>query len=177
MAVEKSVVRSVRFSPEEWARVEAWAEDARVSPSRYVREATLRRRPAEKPRGVRAEAVRELNRVGGNLNQLVRLAHQARQDQRAGKRTDPALGGAGGTVTAAEVAAVLADVLAAIDRVSPPRDGDARVTASDVGPALAAQAARQRAEQQAREARAEAELQRNAPQPYWGNRGSASQAS
>ena len=177
MAVEKSVVRSVRFSPEEWARVEAWAADAQVSPSRYVREATLRRRPSEKPRGVRAEAVRELNRVGGNLNQLVRLAHQARQDRRAGKGTDPALGGAGGTVTAAEVAAVLANVLAAIDRVSPPLGGDARVTASDVEPALAAQAARERAEAQAREARAEAERQRKAPKPYWGDRGSSSPGS
>ena len=132
MAVEKSVVRSVRFSPEEWARVEAWAEDARVSPSRYVREATLRRRPSEKPRGVRAEAVTELNRIGGNLNQLVRLAHQARRDQAAGTRQDPALGGADGTVTPAEVEAVLANVLAAIDRVSPPRDGGALVIASDI---------------------------------------------
>ena len=130
MAVEKSVVRSVRFSPDEWARVEGWAEDAQVSPSRYVREATLRRRPSEKPRGVRAEAVAELNRVGRNLNQLVRLAHQARREGAAGQRSDPALGGAGGTVTPAEVEAVLANVLAAIDRVSPP--GEALVVASDM---------------------------------------------
>ena len=93
MAVEKSVVRSVRFSPEEWARVEGWAADAQVSPSRYVREAALRRRPQAKPRGVRAEAVVELNRVGRSLNQLVRLAHQARRDAAAGERRDPALGG------------------------------------------------------------------------------------
>ena len=95
MAVEKSVVRSVRFSPDEWARVEGWASDAGVSPSRYVREATMRRRPAERPRGVRAEAVVELNRVGQNLNQLVRLAHQARRDRAAGSGADPALGGGG----------------------------------------------------------------------------------
>ena len=130
MAVEKSVVRSVRFSPEEWARVEGWAADAQVSPSRYVREATMRRRPQAKPRGVRAEAVVELNRVGRNLNQLVRLAHQARRDRAAGEQPDPALGGAGGTVTPAEVEAALADVLAALDRVSPP--GEASVAASDV---------------------------------------------
>ena len=132
MAVEKSVVRSVRFSPEEWARVETWAAEAQVSPSRYVREATLRRRPQEKPRGVRAEAVRELAAVGRNLNQLVTLAHRARREQLAGRRADPALGGAGGTVTPAEVEAVLAGVLAAIDRVSPPSGDDALVVASDV---------------------------------------------
>ena len=132
MAVEKSVVRSVRFSPEEWARVETWAAEAQVSPSRYVREATLKRRPSEKPRGVRAEAVVELAAVGRNLNQLVRLAHQARRDRAAGTRHDPALGGAGGTVTPAEVEAVLANVLAAIDRVSPPREDGELVVASGV---------------------------------------------
>ncbi|MDT0633196.1 plasmid mobilization protein [Rubrivirga litoralis] len=134
MAVEKSVVRSVRFSPEEWGRVEAWARDAQVSPSRYVREATMRRRPAERPRGVRAEAVREMKAVGRNLNQLVRLAHRARADRAAGRGADPALGGAGGTVTPEEVAACLANVLAAMDRVSPPRsEGDAFI-ASDMEP-------------------------------------------
>ncbi|WP_432280812.1 plasmid mobilization protein [Rubrivirga litoralis] len=83
MAVEKSVVRSVRFSPEEWGRVERWAGEAEVSPSRYVREATLRRRPQARPAGVRADAVTALNRVGVNLNQLVRLLHQARRDHAA----------------------------------------------------------------------------------------------
>lgn len=132
MAVEKSVVRSVRFSPEEWGHVEMWAAEASVSPSRYVREATLRRRPGAKPKGVRAEAVRALNRVGQNLNQLVRLAHQARHDPAASG--DGSLGRDG--VTAAEVGAVLAEVLAAVDRVSPPREGDEVVLAFDVERAL-----------------------------------------
>ena len=134
MAVEKSVVRSVRFSPDEWGRVEGWAADAGVSPSRYVREATMRRRPAERPRGVRAEAVVELNRVGQNLNQLVRLAHQARRGRAAGEGADPALGGADGTVTPQEVEACLANVLAAVDRVSPPRSDDEVFIASDMEP-------------------------------------------
>ncbi len=110
MAVEKSVVRSVRFTPEEWAQVEAWAAEASVSPSRYVREATLKRRPAVKPRGVRAEAVRELNRVGVNLNQLVRLVHRATAQKGEA-------GGDGAAVHPAEVEAVLASVAAAIDRL------------------------------------------------------------
>lgn len=114
MAVEKSIVRSVRFTPEEWAQVEAWAAEASVSPSRYVREATLKRRPQAKPRGVRAEAVRELNRVGVNLNQLVRLVHRAGAQKGAGEApasTTPA------PVHPAEVEAVLASVAAAIDRL------------------------------------------------------------
>ena len=117
MAIEKSIVRSVRFTPEEWAQVEAWAADASVSPSRYVREATLRRRPQTKPRGVRAEAVRELNRVGVNLNQLVRLAHQALSKAPSGtpSAATPTTGSA--AFHPAEVEAVLASVAAAVDRL------------------------------------------------------------
>ena len=152
MAVEKSVVRSVRFSPDEWGRVEGWARDAQVSPSRYVREATMRRRPVEKPRGVRAEAVRELSAVGRNLNQLVRLAHRARADRAAGAGADPALGGPDGTVTPGEVEAVLANVLAALDRVSPPRERDTVPVASDMD--------------RAREGRARAERDKS-PAPGW----------
>lgn len=112
MAVEKSIVRSVRFTPEEWAQVEAWAAEASVSPSRYVREATLQRRPQAKPRGVRAEAVRELNRVGVNLNQLVRLVHRA-----GAQKVETPAGETPASVHPAEVEAVLASVAAAIDRL------------------------------------------------------------
>lgn len=132
MAVEKSVVRSVRFSPDEWGRVETWATEAGVSPSRYVREATLRRRPPARPAGVRADAVTALNRVGRNLNQLVRLLHQARRDHAAGgaggaaaegAAAEGAAGGAPvgapGTVTAAEVEGVLAELVVVLDRVAP----------------------------------------------------------
>ena len=135
MDAERSLVRSVRFSPDEWARVEGWAADARMRPSRYVREAALRRRPAERPRGVRAEAVHELGAVARELGHLVRLAREARRDRETGAGADPALGGADGTVTPEEVAACLANVYEALDRVSPPRrtDHPARAAARAAG--------------------------------------------
>lgn len=145
MSAEKSVVRSVRFSPKEWARVERWAVDARMAPSRYVREAALRRRPGSRPRGVRAEAVTELNRACLDLARLVDLAHQAKTDRAAGRGADPALGGAGGTVTPREVEACLANVLAAIDRVSPPRSATDEFIASDMEPDHPARVAARRA--------------------------------
>ena len=145
MSAEKNVVRSVRYSPDEWARVERWAADARMRPSRYVREASLRRRPGARPRGVRAEAVTALNRACLDLARLADLADRARADRAAGRGADPALGGADGTVTPREVQACLADVLAAVDRVSPPRSAADEFIASDMEPDHPARVAARRA--------------------------------
>lgn len=70
--------RKIRFSPDEWAAVEANAERADLAPAVFVRLAALGVHvPARVQRSeVNDEAVRELNRIGVNLNQLARWANQ-----------------------------------------------------------------------------------------------------
>lgn len=67
----RTVIRSARFTPEEWALVQERAGMAGLSPSRYLRHVAL---GTPLGRRVNAEAVLALNRVGVNLNNLVRLA-------------------------------------------------------------------------------------------------------
>jgi hypothetical protein len=69
------VVKSVRFTPAEIETVKAAAAAAGMTPGAYIRQtalgATVRQR-----RGVKADAaIRELSRVGNNLNQLARSYH------------------------------------------------------------------------------------------------------
>jgi hypothetical protein len=68
----RTVIKSVRFRPGEWAEVEARAAEARLSPARYLRLAALGARFGGR---VDSEAVRQLARVGNNLNQIARTAN------------------------------------------------------------------------------------------------------
>jgi hypothetical protein len=74
--IHRTVIRSARFTPEEWAAVRERAAAAGLSPSRFLRQVAL---GATLGRRVNAEAVLALNRAGVNLNHLVRLA--IRSDQ------------------------------------------------------------------------------------------------
>ena len=67
----RTVIRSVRFTPEEWATVQERAATVGLSPSRYLRQVAMGTRLG---RRVNAEAVLALNRAGVNLNNLIRLA-------------------------------------------------------------------------------------------------------
>lgn len=69
----RTVVKSVRYTPEEWTRVERKAAEARLSPARFVREVAL---GGGRFHGrVVREAIHQLARVGNNLNQMTRLAN------------------------------------------------------------------------------------------------------
>ena len=76
MAEHRTLVKSVRFSPEEWETVRGRADEVALSPARYLREAALGKRLA--PRA-NAQAVHQLARVGNNLNQLARAANTNRR--------------------------------------------------------------------------------------------------
>lgn len=76
MAEHRTLVKSVRFSPSEWAAVEGRASEVALPPARYLREAALGKRLA--PRA-NARAVHQLARVGNNLNQLARAANATRR--------------------------------------------------------------------------------------------------
>ena len=72
----RTVIRSARFTPEEWAAVKERAALAHLAPSRFVRSVAL-----GAPLGwrINADAVLALNRVGVNLNNLIRLAIRSGQ--------------------------------------------------------------------------------------------------
>lgn len=76
--------KELKLSPAEWAIIEERARLAGVSPNRYIREAALGvATGAIAPRG-RAAAARitralivAINRIGTNINQLARVAHES----------------------------------------------------------------------------------------------------
>ena len=70
------MIRSARFTPEEWAAVQERAAVAGLSPSRFLRSIAL---GTPLGRRVNAEAVLALNRAGINLNNLIRLATRSGQ--------------------------------------------------------------------------------------------------
>lgn len=70
------MIRSARFTGEEWAAVQQRAAVAGLSPSRFLRSIAL---GTPLGRRVNAEAVLALNRAGINLNNLIRLATRSGQ--------------------------------------------------------------------------------------------------
>ena len=88
--------RTIRFDDEEWARLAQLAKDAGMVRSHFIRTRALQ--PLRAPR-VRSEldqeAIRQLSRLGNNLNQLTRLMHSDRPEyedlQRVFGRIDEAL--------------------------------------------------------------------------------------
>ena len=74
--IYRTVIRSARFTPEEWAAVEQRAEAVRLSPSRFLRYSAL---GTPLGRRVNAEAVVALNRLGVVLNNAVRVALRSGQ--------------------------------------------------------------------------------------------------
>lgn len=69
---EKSLVR---FTPDEFAVVVARARTCGRAPARFIREAALGAIPRERRSAANAEVVRQLARIGNNLNQLATRAH------------------------------------------------------------------------------------------------------
>jgi len=72
----RTVIRSARFTPEEWKAVQDRAARAGLSPSRFLRSAAL---GVSLGRKANQEAVLAFNRVGVNLNNLIRLAARSGQ--------------------------------------------------------------------------------------------------
>lgn len=75
----RTVVRGTRFTPEEWAAVEARAKSCGLLPAAYLRTVALGTIPRQQPGVVEREAVYHLVRIGNNLNQLARWANTERQ--------------------------------------------------------------------------------------------------
>lgn len=67
-----TLVKPVRFAPEEWERIRARAAQVRLPPSTYVRQTALGYRLSGR---VNSAAVVALGRIGNNLNQLTRIAN------------------------------------------------------------------------------------------------------
>ena len=67
-----TLVKPVRFAPEEWDKIRARAAEVRLPPSTYVRQTALGYRLSGR---INSRAIYELGRIGNNLNQLARLAN------------------------------------------------------------------------------------------------------
>lgn len=93
---KRTLVRPIRFTPEEWDTIQKAAALAGMSAARYLRSRALGTRAPRKA----DEAIRQLTAVGNNLNQLARSANLS------GRLAD-----------AETLRAVLADVLAAVRRL------------------------------------------------------------
>ena len=72
-----TVVKPVRFAPEEWEKILARAEEVDLPPSVYVRRTTLGYRLS---RRIDQKAIYHLGRVGNNLNQLAKVANSGIRD-------------------------------------------------------------------------------------------------
>jgi mobilization protein NikA len=72
----RTVIRSTRFTPDEWAAVQERAGAARLSPARFLRFAAL---GTPLGRRVNSDAVVALNRLGVVLNNAVRVAFRTGQ--------------------------------------------------------------------------------------------------
>lgn len=65
----------MRFTPDEFAVVAERARTCGRAPARFIREAALGAIPRERRSAANAELVRQLARIGNNLNQLAARAH------------------------------------------------------------------------------------------------------
>ena len=67
-----TLVKPVRFAPEDWDKIQTRAAEVRLPPSTYVRHTSLGYRLSGR---INARAIAELGRIGNNLNQLTRVAN------------------------------------------------------------------------------------------------------
>ena len=67
-----TLVKPVRFAPEEWDKIRARAAEVRLAPSTYVRQTALGYRLSGR---INSRVIYELGRIGNNLNQLTRIAN------------------------------------------------------------------------------------------------------
>ena len=72
---ETRFVRKIRFTEEEWATIVGRAADCGTPPARYVRETALGAVPRVRRPQANAELIRQLARIGNNLNQLAYVAN------------------------------------------------------------------------------------------------------
>lgn len=72
----------VRLRPDENAIVRARAHACGMTLARYMRETALGAVPKARPRLAEMEAVRELARIGNNLNQLAHVANLNEETER-----------------------------------------------------------------------------------------------
>lgn len=75
-AAAKRKPQKIRFHDHEWARVVEHAGACGKPPASYVREVSLGAVPKARRNRVENELILQLGRIGNDLNQLARAAHQ-----------------------------------------------------------------------------------------------------
>jgi Mobilization protein NikA len=77
--LHRTLVRSTRFTPEEWARLEERARLCGLAPARYLREVALGFEPKVRAGAIERQLLYHLARIGNNLNQLAHAANALRR--------------------------------------------------------------------------------------------------
>lgn len=72
---ERPLIRSSRYSEDEWQTITEAAARAGKLPSTFIREAALGQKITARRGAANDAAVKELNRIGNNLNQVARAAN------------------------------------------------------------------------------------------------------
>jgi hypothetical protein len=67
-----TLIRGIRFSPKQWARIKEHALHCDLKPTTYVRQTALGVVPRQRRRAYESDIVYHLGRLGNNLNQLAR---------------------------------------------------------------------------------------------------------
>ncbi len=67
-----TLIRGIRFSELQWARVQERARHCGLPPTVYVRQTALGSVPRQRRRARESDIVYHLGRIGNNLNQLAR---------------------------------------------------------------------------------------------------------
>lgn len=75
-SVPRTIIRKVRYRPDEWATVVAHAAVHQIPPAEYIRAVSLGYTPRVRRRHPDLELVRQLLAIGNNLNQLTAVAHR-----------------------------------------------------------------------------------------------------
>lgn len=75
LPTERPLIRSSRYSEAEWQAITEAAARAGKLPSTFIREAALGQKITARRGAANDAAVKELNRIGNNLNQVARAAN------------------------------------------------------------------------------------------------------
>ncbi len=90
MKQKKDRTFTVRFTEEQFRRIQEQADKAMMTPSNYIRAAALRKKLQVILDG--KAVAKELNAIGNNLNQLTTLAHMGQGTGGQSGRRPPGFG-------------------------------------------------------------------------------------
>lgn len=81
---KRTVIKTIRFLPEEWEEIESRADRASITPAAYIRMQCLNKPPPRKSRvpsydkKLASQLLGHLGKIGSNINQIAHAANMGR---------------------------------------------------------------------------------------------------